>query len=132
MGGPDEFCEFAAITMTYLAKPYLEQKYGGFFTPEVAASIHHQELEDVVVKWLPSIAQVDAFQHWVYTVAPENITPTDLDAKWLELSHRFDSGIDWTGLEQERALGWQRVGLIFSAPFYQIEYALAHLGALQV
>ena len=91
-----------------------------------------KELEDVVVKWLPSIALVDAFQHWVYASAPENVTPADLDEKWLELSSRFDPGIDWTGLEQERALGWQRVGIMFSMPFYQIEYALAHLGALQV
>jgi oligoendopeptidase F len=45
---------------------------------------------------------------------------------------RFEPGIDWTGLEKEHALGWQRVGILFQEPFYQIEYALAHLGALQV
>ena len=132
MGAPGEFSEFAAITMTYLAAPYLDQQRGGFYTPEVAAHVHRKALEDVVVKWLPSIALVDAFQHWVYTSAPENVGSVDLDKKWLELSMRFEPGIDWTGLEKERALSWQRVGILFQEPFYQIEYALAHLGALQV
>ncbi|MDQ2887336.1 MAG: M3 family metallopeptidase [Chloroflexota bacterium] len=132
MGAPGEFSEFAAIAMTYLAAPYLEEQRGGFYTPEVAAHVYRKALEDVVVKWLPSIALVDAFQHWIYASAPENVGPADLDAKWLELSKRFQPGIDWTELEQEHALGWQRVGILFQEPFYQIEYALAHLGALQV
>jgi oligoendopeptidase F len=132
MGAPGEFSEFAAITMTYLAAPYLEQQRGGFYTFEVATHIYRKALEDVVVKWLPSIALIDAFQHWVYASAPEDVRSADLDEKWLELSMRFKPGIDWTGLEQERALGWQRVGILFQEPFYQIEYALAHLGALQV
>jgi len=132
MGGPDEFCEFAAITMTYLAKPYLEQQHGGPYTPELASYLFRRQLEEVAVKWLPSIAVVDAFQHWVYVEAPEQVTPAELDAKWLELSRRFDTGIDWSGLEAEQAAGWQRVSILFSVPFYQVEYLLAHLGALQV
>ncbi len=94
IGSLSEFSEFAAIAMTYLVSPYLQEKDGGFYTPEVSSQVYQKALEDVVVKWLPSITLVDAFQHWVYTAAPENVSPADLDKKWLELSIKFEPGID--------------------------------------
>ena len=34
--------------------------------------------------------------------------------------------------EHECAYGWQQDGRIFGQPFYMLEYALAHMGALQL
>src|SRR5204862_4525293 len=45
---------------------------------------------------------------------------------------RFEPGIDYTGLEQERISRWYRQTHIHTVPFYYIEYGLAQLGALQV
>ena len=41
-------------------------------------------------------------------------------------------GVDWSGLEDELATGWQRKLHIFQTPFYYVEYGLAQLGAVQV
>jgi oligoendopeptidase F len=41
-------------------------------------------------------------------------------------------GVDWSGLEDEMATGWQRKLHIFQIPFYYVEYGLAQLGAVQV
>ena len=82
--------------------------------------------------FLPYMAVVDGFQHWVYTEAPADVTPADLDRAWAALWDRFMPGIDYGDLATEKETGWQRKGHIFEAPFYYIEYGLAQLGALQV
>ena len=78
------------------------------------------------------MAVVDAFQHWVYEHPQAAIQPASRDACWAELWDRFMIGVDWSGLEDEKATGWQRKLHITQAPFYYIEYGLAQLGALQV
>ena len=80
---------------------------------------------------LPRLAQSDAFQHWLYTEAPDDVSIQALDNKWLELDERFAPGLDWSGLERERAKGWQYFH-IFVVPFYMLEYAFAWLGAVQI
>ena len=45
---------------------------------------------------------------------------------------RFERGVDWSGLEQERIARWYRQLHIFLYPFYYIEYGIAQIGALQV
>ena len=40
--------------------------------------------------------------------------------------------MDWRRYEHECAYGWQQDERIFGQPFYMIEYALAHMGALQL
>lgn len=132
LGGPSEFSEFAAITLVALALPFLERDRGGFCTPDEARRVRTTYLEEIFVKWLPLIATVDAFQHWLYAAAPADLTAADLRMKWNELAQRFMPIVDWTGLEAEQMYGWQSIRLLFSAQFYYIEYALAHLGALQV
>ena len=54
------------------------------------------------------------------------------DAEWLRLRARFERGVDWSGLEQERVARWYRQLHIFLYPFYYIEYGIAQIGALQV
>ena len=126
-----EFAEVASMSMELLASPYLTRQVGGFYSPQEAARVRIEHLSEVICFW-PYMAVVDAFQHWVYTNHPAASDPANCDAKWNELWERFMIGIDWSGLEQEQASGWQRKPHIHENPFYYIEYGLAQLGALQV
>lgn len=130
-GAPTEFAEVASMSMELLASPYLEKDKGGFYAPADAARARQEHLESIV-QFLPYMAVVDAFQHWVYSEAPENVTAPDMDACWDRLWARFMPGVDWSGLENERQTGWHRKLHIFEIPFYYVEYGLAQLGALQV
>jgi oligoendopeptidase F len=129
--GPMEFCEVASMSMELLAAPYLGRKDGGFYDEADVRRALVKELEGIVL-FLPYMAVVDAFQHWVYAEAPEQIAPADLDGKWRDLMDRFLPDVDYAGLQVEKETGWQRKGHIFESPFYYIEYGLAQLGALQV
>ncbi|MBO0791342.1 MAG: hypothetical protein J2P36_10380 [Ktedonobacteraceae bacterium] len=128
---PDEFAEFAAISMTYLATPFLFQDRGGFYPVSQRARFQAFLLYEPL-RWLPYIARFDVFQHWLYTEAPEEVEASQLDAKWMELLQQFEPEVDWSRYEHECAYGWQQDGRIFGQPFYMFEYALAHMGALQL
>jgi oligoendopeptidase F len=130
-GGPMEFNEVASMAMELLSAPYLEKSEGGFYEKADARRAYAEQLGGIV-RFLPYMAVVDAFQHWVYVDAPQDVTAADLDAKWSELWDRFMVGIDYSGLQMEKKTGWHRKEHIFSYPFYYIEYGLAQLGALQV
>ena len=128
---PMEFSEVASMSMEQLSMPYWRKDRGGVYDE---AAYHRAVVEQLfgVVTFLPYMAVVDKFQHWLYTEAPENVSTDDMDAKWAELWDRFLPGIDYSGQEMEKSTGWQRKGHIFGSPFYYIEYGLAQLGALQV
>jgi oligoendopeptidase F len=127
----DTFQEFAAISMTYLATPFLFQDQGGFYP--VSERVRFQAfLLSEPLRWLPYIARFDVFQHWLYTEAPEKVSAEQLDAKWIELSQQFEPDVDWREHESECAHGWQQDDRLFGLPFYMLEYALAHMGALQL
>lgn len=128
---PDEFQEFVAISMTYLAAPFLFQDQGGFYPVSERARFQKFLLYEPLL-WLPFIARFDAFQHWLYTEAPEKVDASHLDAKWMELSHQFEPDVDWHRYKDACAHGWQQNAGIFTQPFYMFEYALAHMGALQL
>ena len=88
-----------------------------------------QHLEGIVdiLAW---IAQVDAFQHWIYTHPGHS--PAQRRDHWVALNERFGGIEDWSGFEEALRCGWHRQLHIFELPFYYIEYAIAQLGALQV
>ncbi len=130
-GAPMEFSEVASMAMELLAMPYLAEDAGGFYSEGDAARARREQLERIVL-FLPYMAVVDGFQHWVYTEAPENVTAAELDTQWGLLWDRFMGGTDWSGLESERISGWHRKLHIFTVPFYYVEYGLAQIGALQV
>ena len=125
-----EFAEVASQTMELLTLPYLGKNEGGFYSNEDAARAKREGLERTLHQ-LPGQALSDAFQHWLYAEAPEDVSIADMDAKWLELSERFDPGVNWSGLKRERAKGWHYFH-IFAVPFYMLEYAYAWLGAIQI
>ena len=124
-----EAAELASMSMELLAAPHLTGP-GGFYTEEERGAAEIEHLEDVLIA-LPHIASVDAFQHWLYT-SGEGHDATARDAAWLRIRARFERGVDWSGLDQERVARWYRQLHIFLYPFYYIEYGLAQLGALQV
>lgn len=122
---PIEFCEVASMGMELLGSEFL----GEFYTAADAARARREQLEGIL-KTLGWIAQVDAFQHWLYA-HPEH-KESERDATWRQLSDRFGGAVDWHGYEPARAKQWHRQLHIFLHPFYYIEYGIAQLGALQV
>ncbi len=130
--GPMEFCEVASMGMELLASPYLELENGGFYSTHDARRARVNHLRQSAIQFLPYMAVVDAFQHWLYVDAPEEVSVGEIHAKWAELHQKFVPLIDFTGIEDALSLRWQLQSHIFTAPFYYIEYGIAQLGALQL
>ena len=124
-----ESAELASMSMELLAAPYLAEP-GGLATSGELRLARIEHLEDVLIT-LAHVASVDAFQRWIYT-SGEGGDAAGRDRAWLRIRARFQSGVDWSGLEQEQVARWYRQLHIFLYPFYYIEYGLAQLGALQV
>ncbi len=124
-----EASELASMSMELLAAPHLVAPTG-FYDENDAADAQLEHLEDIL-RVVPHIASVDAFQHWIYTDGVD-ATAAERDAQWLAIRARFEPSLDWSGLERERTARWYRQSHIFTAPFYYIEYGLAQMGALQV
>ena len=128
---PMEFCEVASMSMELLSTPYWPQDKGGFYSEADFKRAFTEQLQGNVL-FLPYMAIMDSFQHWLYVDAPEDIDTGDLDSKWSELWDRFMPGIDYNGLQAQKETGWHRKLHIYHVPFYYIEYGLAQLGALQI
>jgi oligoendopeptidase F len=122
---PIEFCEVASMGMELLAGPALDQVYG----PEEHARALRQHYEGIV-QLLPWIAQIDAFQHWIY--AHPGHTHAERNARWMTLNARFGGLVDYRGYEHVHEVSWQRQRHLWGAPFYYVEYGIAQLGALQL
>ena len=122
---PIEFCEVASMSMELLGCRDLDVLY----TPENTQRSYRQLLEGIV-KFLPYMAAVDAFQHWVYD-HPGHMVP-ERQAAWNGLLNRFGARVNWSGYEDVRTSSWHRQLHVFLYPFYYIEYGIAQLGALQV
>jgi len=117
--------------MELLAAPYLTLEYGGFYTDEENARARIAHLESFIA-FLPYMALVDAFQHWIYENPSEASNAVNCEEKWGGLWDRFMPGIDYSGFEKNKKIYWHGQGHIHTAPFYYIEYGLAELGAVQV
>ncbi len=78
------------------------------------------------------MAVVDAFQHWAYTHADDAMIAANCDAQWAALWDKYLPGIDYSGLEADKADGWHRKLHIYRYPFYYVEYGMAQLGAVQI
>ena len=122
---PIEFAEVASMSMELLAYPYLDE----FYDDNEANRARREHLE-AMARTLSWIAQVDAFQHWIY-LNPTH-TREDRRAQWISLENRFGGTASWDGFEDAHEHTWHRQLHIFGIPFYYIEYGIAQLGALQV
>ena len=125
-GAPSEFSEVASMAMELLAA----DGYDEFYTADEAARAKRESIEHAIRR-LAWVAVIDGFQHWIYTHPTH--TSDERTAYWVSLLDRFGSrAVDWNGLEDTRATGWQRQIHLFDYPFYYIEYGIAELGALQL
>lgn len=123
---PSEVAELASMSMELLSMP----QWSEFYDPTAHQRAMREQIEGTL-KVLPWIAQIDAFQHWVYENPKHSLA--DRNAKWVELSKDFGTGLtDWTGFEDLVDSSWQRQLHLFEVPFYYIEYGIAQLGALGV
>jgi len=123
-GTTHEFSEVASMSMELLARPYLDE----FDTEEQLAKLLKDQLRDKL-RFFPFMAMIDSFQHWVYTADDHSAEARRM--KWTELEERFRPGLDWSGLERYREIGWQYPH-VFDSPFYYVEYGIAQLAALRV
>ncbi|MDP9174378.1 MAG: M3 family oligoendopeptidase [Planctomycetota bacterium] len=122
---PMEFCEVASMAMELLGSEHL----GVFYNAADSARARRTLIEGII-RFLPWMAIIDSFQHWIYTHPGHH--RQEREKHWISLLDRFSSKTDWTGWEQVRSTLWQRQGHLFHAPFYYIEYGIAQLGALQL
>lgn len=121
---PTEFAEVASMGMECLATPHFEVFYGD------ESNRARKRFFEGIVSFFPYMACVDAMQHWVYTNV--NASVEQRKDYWISLAERFDTGVDWSGLEAQRRHSWHRKLHFFEVPFYYVEYGIAQLGALQV
>ncbi len=124
---PSEVAELASMSMELLTM----ELWSEFYTNENDLKRAKLEQIESVVKVLPWIAQIDAFQHWIYTNPTH--TKAERTQEWLNLSKRFGTGlVDYDGYEAVLESSWQKQLHLFEVPFYYIEYGIAQLGALGV
>ena len=124
---PSEVAELASMSMELLSMKHWDEFYPNSTDQKRAQKEH---LEDIL-GILPWIAQIDAFQHWVYENPFHSIE--DRREAWRKLSIRFGTGLtDWSGFEEVVETTWQRQMHLFEVPFYYIEYGIAQLGALGI
>lgn len=124
---PSEVAELASMSMELLSM----KEWGHFYTDTDDLNRAKREQLEGILKILPWIAQIDAFQHWVYEHPTHSVA--ERHAHWSSLAKDFGTGLtDWTGYEDQIATSWQRQLHLFEVPFYYIEYGIAQLGALGV
>jgi oligoendopeptidase F len=117
--------------MELLSWPYYKQAQGGFFSAEDSVRARQYGLQ-LNFDALPHCTLQDAFEHWVYGATPDDVTPADLDAKWLELNGRFKPWDEGDTNTDEAKTGWQRwQWSLFRMPLYMITYPMAFVGACQ-
>ena len=123
---PMEFCEVASMSMELLGGEYLSEFYN---TKDLKRS-NREHLEGII-QTLAWVANIDAFQHWLYE-HPQHSSDERRQA-WVSLYDQFGGKfIDWNDLTEIKTYLWHRQLHIFEVPFYYIEYGIAQLGALQV
>lgn len=122
---PMEIAEVASMAMELISMQHWEVF---FDNPEELKRAKEHQLERTITIF-PWIAIIDKFQHWVYE--HPNHTLEERTSRWMEIVQEFSSPeLDVSGLEDYRAIGWQRQLHLFEVPFYYIEYGIAQLGAI--
>jgi oligoendopeptidase F len=122
---PIEFCEVASMSMELLGAEHLD-----VFYDEADAGRAKRNLIEGIIRFLPWMATIDSFQHWIYTHPGHS--REERTAQWMKTLDRFGGEVDWSGYEDAREAMWQRQLHLFHVPFYYVEYGIAQLGALQL
>ena len=124
---PSEVAELASMSMELLSMDGWQH----YFSDEQELKRAKEEQLEGIIGTLPWIAQVDAFQHWIYEHPTHSIE--ERKQYWLELNQRFGSGmIDYTLFPGVLESSWHKQLHIFELPFYYIEYGIAQLGSIGI
>ncbi|MGZ4076242.1 MAG: M3 family oligoendopeptidase [Bacteroidia bacterium] len=124
---PSEVAELASMSMELISMEHWDVF---FKNPDDLKRAKKEQL-DKSLKTLLWIAAVDKFQHWVYE-NPNHTVPERME-NWKKTIDQFTSRVvDYSGLDDVRARGWQSQLHIFEVPFYYIEYGMAQLGAIAI
>ncbi|MGM0640959.1 MAG: M3 family oligoendopeptidase [Thermotogota bacterium] len=123
---PSELAELASMSMELLTMEHLNVYYSD------DADLKKAKLEQLrgTLKVFPWVMTVDAFQQWIYT--NPNHTAEEREEFFASLMDRFNTDVEFSGLEAEKAARWLRQLHIFEVPFYYIEYAMSQLGAIAI
>lgn len=124
-GVPMEFAEVASMSLELLARPHWHIVYN----EDDRRRIGVKQLEGDLM-FLPFMAMLDGFQDWVYT-HPDGESAEGRAEHWLALAEKYQPFTDYSGLEDQRKLGWQYLH-VYEVPLYYIEYGIASVGAMQV
>ncbi|MGQ0828423.1 MAG: M3 family oligoendopeptidase [Bacteroidota bacterium] len=124
---PSEVAELASMSMELISMEHWDVFFND---PDDLKRAKKEQLEKSL-KTLLWIAAVDKFQHWIYE-NPKHSAAERMKT-WKETIDQFSSKeVDWSGMEDLKANGWQGQLHIFEVPFYYIEYGMAQLGAIAV
>lgn len=124
---PSEVAELASMSMELITMDLWNE----FYSDNNELKRAKIEQLESIVKVLPWIATIDAFQHWIYTHPSHSIE--ERTSAWMSISKRFGTGMtDFTGYEGAQESAWHKQLHLFEVPFYYIEYGIAQLGALGV
>ena len=124
---PSEVAELASMSMELISMDHWDVF---FDNPEELKRAKKYQLRDVL-KTLPWVAVIDAFQHWIYT-NPDHNSEERTDA-WKQIFTKFGANfVDWSQHQEALENLWQKQLHIFEVPFYYIEYGIAQLGAIAV
>jgi len=122
---PMEIAEVASMSMELFSMDHWQS----FFANEADLNRAKEHQLERTITIFPWIAIIDKFQHWVYEHPAHTIE--ERTQTWTSILKEFSTGsIDYTGLDEFRAIGWQRQLHLFEVPFYYIEYGIAQLGAI--
>lgn len=124
---PSEVAELASMSMEFLSMKFWNTFY--YDLKDLQRAQYEQVVRSITI--LPWVATIDLFQTWIYDNPHASIE--ERKNQWIQIYKRFHGdAIDWSGLEKELSILWQKQGHIFDTPFYYIEYGMAQIGALQV
>ena len=122
---PMEIAEVASMSMELFSMDHWQS----FFANEADLNRAKEHQLERTITIFPWIAIIDKFQHWVYEHPAHTIE--ERTQTWTSILKEFSTGsIDYSGLDEFRAIGWQRQLHLFEVPFYYIEYGIAQLGAI--
>ena len=103
---PIEFAEVASMSMELMTHPQWEE----FYNPEEANRARRDHL-DGIISFLPWMATIDSFQHWIY--ANPGHTREERITKWLEIGERFGAKINFEDFEESRVSDHSALESIF-------------------
>jgi oligoendopeptidase F len=106
---PLEFAEVASMSMELMCAEHFHE----IWPEEEAQRARHDQIERTA-SLFPSVAMIDSFQHWVYTHPGHS--QEERVAKWTEIAERFSPDLDYSGIEDSKGYGWQRVLHLFKVP----------------